>query len=133
MATGMAATAIVTTDAVVAAMVAAGGTMAKAMVRSRNLRRNLMHNQWRGPVQTGAANEQVAAMAKDVAAINNRSVPRRKMLRLSSSNNNNSQPRANNNPRVNNQTGKLHGHAAMAPATAKHQPALKTSPPFSGA
>ena len=70
-------------------------------------------------------------MAKDVAAINRRSVLRRKMLRLSS--NSNSQRRASNNPRVSNQTGKLHGHAAMAPAIVRPLAALKISPPFLGA
>ena len=124
----MAATMIATTAVVVAAMVAAGGTMAKATVPPRSLCLNLKHNQWRVPVQTVAANALAAVMAKDVVAISNRSVLRRRMLRLSS--NNSSQPRANNNRRVNNQTGKLHGHAAMPPAIVRHQPALKISPLF---
>ena len=132
MATGMAATAIATTDVVVVAMVGAETTMAKAMVLPRSLCRNLMNNQWPGPAPTGAANAQVAVMAKDVAAINRRLVLRRKMLRLSS-NNSNSQRRASSNPRAHKPNGKLHGHAAMALAIAKHQPALKISPPFSGA
>ena len=130
MATGMAGTTIVTTDAVVVAMAAADATTAKAMVRSRNLRLSQILNQWRGPVQTGAANEQVAVLAKDVAAINSLRMLHRKTLHL---NNSNSQRRASNNPRVSNQTGKLHGHAAMAPAIVRPLPALKTSPPFSGA
>ena len=123
MAAGMAAIMIVTTAVVVVATAAADATIAttvSAMVRSRSL----MHNQWRGPVRTGAANGQVAAMAKDVVAINNRSVLHRKTLHLSS----NSPPHASSNPRVNKRNGKQRGQGVMHRAVALRVTAFRIKP-----
>jgi hypothetical protein len=120
----MAATTTVTTAVVDATMAAVDATTAKTVRQFRNR----FHSQWRDPALTGAANAQVVVMAKDVAAINNLPMLHRKTLRLSSN-----LRRASNSPRVNKQSGKQLGHAAMAPAIVRHQPVLKINPPFSGA
>ena len=124
----MAATTTVTTAVVDVAMAAVDATTAKTARQFRNH----FHSLWHDPAPTGAANAQVVVTAKDVAAINSQPVLRRKMLHLSS-NNSSRQRHASSNPRANKPNGKLHGHAAMAPAIAKHQTALKINPPFSGA
>jgi sterol desaturase/sphingolipid hydroxylase (fatty acid hydroxylase superfamily) len=124
MATGVAVTATVMAGVVAAVMVAADATMAQASTTPLD---NLIRNQWRGLVLTGAVTVVVVGMVVDVVAYSSHRTPHRKARHPR-----HSQLHNHSRSRVNAKIGPRLGHGAMPLAVAKPLIAFKTNSSFLG-